>query len=251
MQLPLFSLGMLLALTLIVTGCGDGKNTETLVAEGNAPGATIQTNSPAPSNVEVTSTGTTSHPSQEVVKKFLMELMKNNTQGAVALITPKAQQEYAKQTFSLNSMDFTGVEFRITGSDLVFENDPNFFGVRADMVMSGNIDEATPTVWLVRKINNNEYRVAGMMFFDNEIEDYVTWDFERQITPDGTPSAQQRASANQMPANNQQMVPQNPQSVQQIAQPPQFEPFQFNAPVQQQPNMNPSQMALPNMPNIH
>jgi hypothetical protein len=85
-----------------------------------------------------------------------------------------------------------------------------------------------------------------MMYFDDEIADYVTWDFEGQINPDGTPSAQQQATVNPMPANNQQMVPQNQQAVQQIAQPPQY----FNPPVQQQPNMNQPQMAQPNMPNF-
>ena len=251
MRLPLFSLGVLLALSLIVTGCNNN-TTETPVAGGTTP----QTNSPAPPIMTVTTSGPTSHPSESTVQKFLTALLQGNTQGTVALLTPPAQEQYAKNSFYLNSLnsfkpdEYQQVVFRIIGSDLASESDPNYFAVHVNVII--NDDEPTPTVWLVRKFID-EYLVAGMMFFDDEAKQNIAIDFEGQVNPDGTP-VQQQAATNPIPANNQQMMQQNPQTVQQFAHPPQYfdatqpQP-QFNAPaVQQQPNMNPSHTAQPNTP---
>lgn len=214
MRLPFFSLGMLLALSLIVTGCNKD-TTETPIAGGDTSNA----NSPIPPKMQVTSDGPTSHPSQETVKKFLTALLEGNTQGTVALLTPLAQAEYAKNSFSLNSLnsftseEFQEVEFRLAGSDLVSENDPNYFGVYVNVIINNDTDESVPTVWLVRKIINGynaECRVAGMLFVDNETGKEVAIDFEGQVNPDGTPVQQQMT--------------------------------------QQQPNMNPQQTAQPNTP---
>ena len=245
MRLPLFLLGMVLTLSLIATGCGGGNNTEPHFAKDN----TSQANAPTPITMNVISEGKTSHPSEETVKKFLATLLAGNTQETVALLTPLAQAEFAKNTFYLNSLssfqsnEFQEVEFRIIGSDLVSENDPNYFGVHVNAIMNSNIDEPTPTIWLVRKIGN-EYRVAGMMFYDDEIQQYAAFDFEGQVNPDGVTPAQQQTSTNQTPlANNQQMTQQNPQVSQPTAQQP-----QFNAPGIQQPNPNSQQTAQPNTP---
>jgi len=234
---------MLLALSLIITGCGDGKNTETPKTGGN----TSNTNALVPRDIKVTVTGETSHPSQETVKQFLSTLLNGDTKGTVALLTPLAQEQFAKNSFYLNSLksfqanEFQDVKFRLTGSDLVSENDPNYFGVYVDVII--NDDAPASTVWLVRKIGN-VYRVASMMLMDEETGKELAYDFEGQVNPDGTP-VQQQASANPMSANNQPMMQQNPQAAQQFPQQP-----QFNTPVfqQPQPNMNPQQMAQPNTP---
>ena len=244
MRLPLFSLGMLLALSLIVTGCNKD-STETPAANGN----TSNINTPIPRDIKITVTGETSHPSQKTVMQFLPALLDGNTKGTVALLTPLAQAEFAKNSFYLNSLksfqsnEFQDVKFRLTGSDLVSENDPNYFGVYVDVII--NDDEPTPSVWLVRKIGD-EYRVAGMMFFDDEVKQNIAIDFEGQVNSDGTP-VQQQALTNQMPTSNQPMMQPNPQAVQQFPQQPQFDTPIFQQP---QPNMNPQQqqMAQPNTP---
>jgi len=252
MRLPLFSLGILLALSLIVSGCNKD-TTDTPIAGGD-------TKSSVPPDYDVTASGPTSHPSQATVQNFLAALLKGDTQGTVALLTPLAQMEFAKNSFYLNSLksftsnEFQAVEFRITGSDFVSENDPNYFGVQVSVIINKNTDEPIPTVWLVRKIGN-EYRVASMMYYDDEDEQNIAIDFEGQVNPDGTP-VQRQASTNQPPTNNQPMIQQNPQVAQQFAQQPQFDAtqqqpqFQFDTPVfqQPQPNMNSQQTAQPNTP---
>ena len=221
MRQPLFSLGILLALSLIVTGCNKD-NKETSVADGNTPGTRSQTHSHVTPQMTVTSEGPTSHPSEETVKKFLTALLQGDTRGTVALLTPLAQAEFAKNSFSLNSLnsfksgEFQDVKFRLTGSDLVSINDPNYFGVHVNTIINNDVDEPVPTVWLVRKFLD-EYRVAGMMYYDDEDQRNIVIDFEGQVNPDGTP-VQQQASTNQ-PAGQQPMTQQNPQVIQQTAQP--------------------------------
>ena len=225
MKLPLFSLGIFVTLVLIATGCGNGNSTTLQENGDNPPVIKPAEQSPDPTKPEVTvsTKGGTNHPSQKVVMDFLMELMRGNTQGVVALLSPLAQQEYLKgNSFPFKPEIFEQVEFHITGSDLVDESNPNYFGVRADMVMINSTNEPVPTVWGVRKFGD-EYRVANMMFYDDELERHLTFDFEASGNSVGVLSdspAQQQAT-NQMPSNNQQPVMQ--QDPQQMAQP--FVPY--------------------------
>jgi len=208
---------MILVLSLILTGCGGGNHTEAPLVDNHTPtpGTTPQTNSPDSLKMAVTSRGPTSHPSEETVKKFLTTLLEGNTQGTVALLTPLAQEQYAKNSFYLNSLssftsgEFQEVVFRVTGSDLASESDPNYFAVYVNVIINNDVDDPTPTVWLVRK-NGVEYRVAGMLFIDDETGSEVTYDFEGQLKPDGTPVRQQASS---------DRMQQSPQADQHIAQP--------------------------------
>ena len=236
MKRPLFSLGVLLILSLIVIGCGNGNSTSpppNPAGEVNTPVAPSDTK-PSESvmpEVTVSTTGGTNHPAQKVVMDFLMELMRGNAQGVVALLSPLAQQEYAKgNSFPFKPEVFEQVEFHITGSDLVNENDPYYYGVRADMVMVNSTNKPVPTVWGVRRIGLDEYRVANMMYYDDEIQDFIPVDFE----------APGRSAGVLLDAPAQQAT--NPMP-------------QYNPPGQNnwQPMMqsNPQQMAQPYVPNLH
>ncbi len=231
MRHSLFSLGIILVLALIVTGCGGGEK------KGDKPAPANNAASPDASKETATvrTSGKTSHPSQEVVMRFLTEILKDNTQGAMALFTPKARQEYAKTNSTLDPAQFKGMEFRITGSDVLSETDKNFFGVYVDMVAEG---ESIETVWGVRKIGE-EYRVANLAM--NYGGEFVTLDFE---DPAGTRSTWSEGAAEQQALANQQQ--QNLPAGQQFAQPPQFNVQGFQQPNTQQP----PQMAQPNTPNF-
>jgi len=234
MKLPLFSLGILVTLALIATGCGNGTTTETPAPPNDTSAPASASRTPvAPPDVMVQESGSTSHGSQKVVVDFLGELMRGNTQKVVALLTPLAQQQYANGTsFLFQPEIFEQVEFRITGSDLMDENDPNYFSVYANMIMNQNVDEPVLTVWAVRKIGDDDYRVAGMMFYDDETQKMAEFNFEVPKSPAGVAPdapAQQQAT-NQMPLNNQPPVMQ-----------------QNNQPMLQQ---NPQQMAQPFVPTM-
>lgn len=256
MRVPLFSLGILLSLTLIFTGCGGGDKKETPAQDANAPGSTDAQKT----ETSVTTSGTTSHPSQEAVKKFLAEMLSNNTTAAFAFFTPKAQQEYARTNSSLDPRQFMGMEFRITGGDVLPESDGTVFAVYVDMI-DEEAGEQVETVWCVRKIGN-EYRIANLMMnFEGQ---FVTLDFE---DPSGTMAswAEEETAAPQTTAVPQTQTgmqqPVNPQVAQQnqfaTQQFPQQQPSanpmqqtpQFNAPTTFQPPI-PQQTAQPNIPTL-
>jgi len=173
MRHSLCSLGILLALALIVTGCGDGGKTPPTKSEPSTPPTSGQTTSPAVNGN--TSQSMTSHPSQEVVRQFLLHMNSNNDQGAFALLTPFAQEEYRKSGTILEPKEFQDMTYRITGSAPLLEVDPNCFGVYVDMV-SG--DELFDTIWCVRKIGDS-YRIANLMVnYDGEMD---VLDFEDPV----------------------------------------------------------------------
>ena len=207
MRLSLFSLGMLLALTLIVTGCGGGKKADT-----PSPGTQTPDEKATPPSAPQTS-GVTAHPSQEVVRQFLLAMVQENTKEAFALFTPKAQEEYRKTGAKLDPEVFHGMAFHITGGDEVPDAGVGFYAVYVDIVNEGELIDA---VWGVRKIGN-EYRIANLMM--NFGGDFVKINFE---DPAGTLSAlagefnEQQPSMNQVPIMNQPTMPQSPP---QIAQP--------------------------------
>ena len=254
MRVHLFSLGIFLALAMMVVGCGGGDKKE---------GAGSDSAGAAKTETVVQVTGTTSHPSQEVVMKFLTEVLKDNVNGAIALFTPKAQQEYARTDSSLDPRQFKGMQFRITGGDVLPETNGYVFGIYVDMIDETDPSEPIATVWSVHKIGE-EYRIASLMM--NLDGEFVLWDFEdpegtRQAATTPTPQSgvdmQQNVAAN--PAFQQSM---NPQAVNGMSQAPQFNAPQFQQPMVQPQTMNPQtqpqvqpiqmppQMAQPNAPNF-
>ena len=257
MRVHIFSLGIFLALAMMIVGCGGGDKKE---GAGSDPAGAAKT------ETVVHVTGTTSHPSQEVVMKFLTEVLKDNVSGAIALFTPKAQQEYARTDSSLDPRQFKGMQFRITGGDVLPETNGYVFGIYVDMIDETDPSEPIATVWSVQKIGE-EYRIASLMM--NLDGEFVLWDFEdpegtRQAATEQTPQPgmdmQQNVAANpytQQPMNQQPMV--NPQTVNGMPQAPQFDTPQFQQPMVQpqtmqqpqvQPMQMPPQMAQPNVPNI-
>ena len=208
MRLSFFSLGMLLALTLIVTGCSGGDQKKPAAKEPTPPGATTE-----PSHVDTTTpqnTSVTLHPAQEAVRQFLSAMVREDTRTAFALFTPKAQEEYQKTGSALDPEVFQGMTFRITGGDEMKDAGVGFYAVYVDMVNEGELIDA---VWGIRKIGS-EYRIANlMMSFDGDV---MALDFE---DPAGTRNAlpgdffDQQASTNQVPTNNRPITPQNPQQM--------------------------------------
>lgn len=247
MRLPLIFSGILLALSLVVTGCGGGDKKDPTpdnnASSGNSTARAVQT------------TGTTSHPSQEAVMKFLEEMLGNNVQNAFALLTPKAQQEYAKANAGLNPAYFTDMKFRITGGDAMPETDDSVFAVYVDATTEED-DEVIETVWCVRKIGN-EYRIASLMMnYDGQ---FLPLDFE---DPQGTrQTGAELLQASDMTVPPQNQMTQNQTAGQQFADmpipqstpadmqtpqfnAPQFDPSTFQTPAMQQP----PQMAAPTTP---
>lgn len=201
MRLSLFSLGMLLALTLIVTGCGDGKKTDTPVPGNITPGETTTEPSTQGETTASQTSSATLHPAQEAVRQFLSAMVREDTRVAFALFTPKAQEEYQKTGSTLDPAVFQGMTFRITGGDEMKDAGIGFYAVYVDIV---NDDELIDAVWGVRQIGN-EYRIANlMMSFDGDV---MALDFE---DPAGTRNAVFGDSVDQQtPANNQPMMQQN------------------------------------------
>ena len=238
MRLSLFSLGMLLGLTLIVTGCGDGKKTESPApAPANAtPGANTNGEN-ANGGAGGQTSGVTSHPSQEVVRQFLLAMVNENIKEAFALFTPTAQAEYQKTGLGLKPEVFQGMTFRITGGDEVPDAGVGLYAVYVDMV---NDDELIDSVWGVRKIGD-EYRIANLlMSFDGDVMELNFEDPAGMLSVFSGDLAEPSA-ASQVPANNPQAMQQNPQAAQPFA-PPQFDEG-FQPP-------NQTQTAQPNIPNI-
>lgn len=236
MRLSLFSLGMVLALTLIATGCGqEAKNSTNPNTIPPGPG----TAEPSQSETAPQSNEATLHPSQETVRQFLSAMVRENTRDAFALFTPKAREEYQKTGSTLDPKVFQGMTFRITGGDEMPDAGIGFYAVYVDMVNEGELIDA---VWGVRKIGD-DYRIANlMMSFDGDV---MALNFE---DPAGTLNAfagdfeEQQGPGNQVQMNHQQVMSQNPQVLQQqFTQPPQFEGFQ---------QQNPPQMAQPHTPNF-
>jgi len=257
MRVHIFSLGIFLALAMMIVGCGGGDKKE---------GTDTDSAGVAKTETVVHVTGTTSHPSQEVVMKFLTEILKDNVSGAMAFFTPKAQQEYARTNSSLDPQQFKGMQFRITGGDALPDTNDFVFGIYVDMIDEIDPTEPIATIWCVRKIGE-EYRIASLMM--NIEGEFVPWDFEDPLgtqqayaTQSSQPGmeSQQNVAANpytQQPMNQQPMM--NPQAVNGMQQAPQFNSPQFQQPMVQpqtmqqpqvQPTQLPPQMAQPNVPNI-
>ena len=244
MRVHIFSLGIFLALAMMIVGCGgDKKETP---PSGNTP-ATDSADA-AKNETAVRTTGTTSHPSQEVVMKFLTEILKDNVSGAMALFTPKAQQEYARTNSSLDPQQFKGMQFRITGGDVLPDTNGYVFGIYVDMIDEADPSEPIATVWSVHK-TGDEYRIASLMM--NLDGEFVMWNFEdpegtRQAATMPTPKYGMETQQN-VAANPYTQQPMNPQAVNGMQQAPQFNATQWPAVTQPQV---PPQTAQPNVPNI-
>jgi hypothetical protein len=108
----------------------------------------------------------------DAVRQFQVAMMSGNTEKALALFTPKAQEEYQRRGLALDSEVFRGMTFRITGGDALPEAGVGFHAVYVDMM---NGDERIESVWGVRKTEDG-FRIASMvMKFDGGV---ITLDFE-------------------------------------------------------------------------
>lgn len=257
MRLRFFSLGMVLALALVVTGCGGGEKKDPSSNNSSESGSTEGT-----SNGSTQGTSRALHPYEKTVQQFLVEAGESNTQGAFALLTPVAQKAHMDAKIELDLRDFVGMTCRITGSDPIADSNGKYFGVYVDMVgVREDVQYQFDTIWCVQKIGN-DYRIASFMFNTEDSEEGLVYDFENPLGSQ-VQETQQSAVAGQQPMNPaMQQAPANvpaqvqpqfgQQYPQQTAQPMNQTP-QFNSPNFQnaQPQtMQPQQTAQPTMPNF-
>ncbi|MDR1494260.1 MAG: hypothetical protein LBT05_16315 [Planctomycetaceae bacterium] len=204
--------GILLAFTMILTGCGKKsaeKPTENQEASPSGQTTSVKTRE--------------LFPHEKVVQQFINATAKRDREAAFALLTPTAQQAYSKAGFSLDQ-GFHNTQCQITGSQPITPGDVSHYGVFVT-IFGKDVDKMYQfdTVWGVRK-NGNEYRIAGLMIKDEQAGE-ITLDFEN---PKQSQETLQQAITEETAANA------NPQT-------PAIPPFQ--TPIQPSPQQQPEQQS--------
>ena len=156
MRIQWVTMGMLIAVSMIITGCG-GKKEEA---------------KPAPGSATTSETKTTSRdllPHEKVVRDFINAAFKGDDAAAFALITPTAQEAYKKSGIPFQPPAVDNVKCQITGSNPI-EGTPGAYGVYLTMTEQGENGTANMVldcIWGVKKIGN-DYRISAVMITEGE-----------------------------------------------------------------------------------